>query len=229
MTLKVKKIGVGRNKRFFCPDHCGRLRQVPISPAPTTRRSLRGRPAATSHAEIEQAAFQLFVTRGFEATTLDDIGEAIGVGRRTITRYYPSKNDIPWGQFDRTLDGFREILRAMPAELPLHEAVHRGVLAFNDFPTDASPSHRDRMRLILTTPALQAHSVLRYASWREVIAEYVAERTGLQPDDLLPQTIGQVALALALTSYQAWLTDEDASLPDLLDATMAHLRTYVAS
>lgn len=229
MTLRVKKIGVRGNNRFFCPDRCGRLRQVPTSPAPTTRRSLRGRPAATSHAEIEQAAFQLFVTRGFEATTLDDIGEAIGVGRRTITRYYPSKNDIPWGQFDRTLDGFREILRATPTDLPLPEAVHRAVLAFNDFPTDASPSHRDRMRLILTTPALQAHSVLRYASWREVIAEYVAERTGTRPDDLLPQTVGQVSLALALTAYQAWLADESSSLPRLLDTTMAHLRSYLAT
>lgn len=28
--------------------------------------------------------------------------------------------------------------------------------------------HRDRMRLILTTPALQAHSMLRYASRRQV-------------------------------------------------------------
>lgn len=203
---------------------------MPTTPAHAKpRSSLRGRPAATTHAEIEQAAFQLFMTKGFEATTLDDIGEAIGVGRRTITRYYPSKNDIPWGQFDRTLDAFREILRSMPTELPLHIAVHRGVLAFNDFPTDASPSHRDRMRLILTTPALQAHSVLRYASWREVIADYVAERTGLRSDDLLPQTVGQVSLALALTSYQAWLDDEDASLPDLLDATMGHLRTYVSS
>jgi TetR/AcrR family transcriptional regulator, regulator of mycofactocin system len=205
---------------------------VQISPTsttqtPTPRGSLRGRPAVTTHAEIEQAAFQLFVTKGFDATTLDDIGVAIGVGRRTVTRYYPSKNDIPWGQFDRTLGDFREILRAMPADLPLHEAVHRGVLAFNDFPPDASPSHRDRMRLILTTPALQAHSVLRYASWREVIAEYVAERTNQHPNDLLPQTIGQVSLALALTAYQAWLTDENASLPHLLDATMTHLRAYL--
>lgn len=73
--------------------------------------------------------------------------------------------------------------------------------------------------------------MLRYASWREVIAEYVAERTDGRPDDLLPQTIGQVslALALALTAYQAWLADEGASLPDLLDATMAHLRSYVSS
>jgi hypothetical protein len=113
-------------------------------------------------------------------------------------------------------------------DFPLHESILLGVVAFNDFPADAQPSHRNRMRLILTTPELQAHSVLRYAEWRRVIAEYVAERTGLRPDDLLPQTVGQVALALALTSYQAWLADETASLPNLLNATMAHLRTFLA-
>src|SRR5213596_499984 len=121
------------------------------------RRSAVGRPEATSHAEIEQTAFRLFARHGFEATTLDAIATEVGVSRRTLFRYYSSKNDIPWGQFDRTLDGFRKILDAMPNDIPLHEAVHRGVLAFNEFPEDAQPPHRQRMRLILETPTLQAH------------------------------------------------------------------------
>ncbi len=68
------------------------------------------------------------------------------------------------------------------------------------------------MRLILTTPTLQAHSVLRYAQWRAVIAEHVALRLDLAPDDVLPRTVGHVSLALALTAYEAWLDDEDAHL-----------------
>ncbi len=134
-----------------------------------------GRPEVTSHAAIEAAAFRLFAARGFEQTTLDAIADEVGVSRRTLFRYYASKNDIPWGQFDRTLDAFREILASLPDDLPLWEAVHRGVVAFNDFPPDAQPPHRDRMRLILTTPALQAHSVLRYSEWRQVIAEPLLE------------------------------------------------------
>jgi mycofactocin system transcriptional regulator len=189
----------------------------------TVRRSLAGRPEVTSHAAIEHAAFRLFGDGGFDATTLDAIAAEVGVGRRTLFRYYASKNDIPWGQFDRTLDGFREILNAMPADLPLHEAVHRGVLAFNDFPEDAEPPHRDRMRLILETPALLAHSVLRYAEWRAVIAEYVAARLDLEPDDLLPRTVGHVSLALALSAYEQWLDTPDGSLPELLDSAMSML------
>ncbi|MFW6090358.1 MAG: mycofactocin system transcriptional regulator [Actinomycetota bacterium] len=186
-----------------------------------------GRPVATTHGEIEQAAFRLFAERGFEGTTMAAIADAIGVGRRTLFRYYESKNDIPWGQFDRTLDRFRRILDESPADLPLHEAVHRAVLRFNEFPADAQPPHRERMRLILRTPALQAHSVLRYAQWRHVIAEYVAWRRGLAPDDLLPRTVGHVSLALALTAYEQWLEEPSASLHGLLDQCMHRLRDYL--
>lgn len=198
-----------------------------MSALPPQGLSAVGRPVATSHGEIEQAAFRLFAQRGFEGTTLDAIAAEVGVGRRTLFRYFESKNDIPWGQFDRTLEDFRQLLAATPTDLPLWEAVHRGVLAFNDFPTGAEPPHRDRMRLILTTPALQAHSVLRYAQWRAVIAEYVAGRLSLAADDLLPRTVGQVSLALALTAYDAWLADEQAELEELLDRVTIGLRSFL--
>lgn len=188
-----------------------------------------GRPEATSHAAIEQAAFELFAQRGFEGTTLDDIAAAVGIGRRTLFRYYRSKNDIPWGQFDHTLAGFRDLLRAIPDDVPPHEAVRRGVLAFNDFPDDARPSHRDRMRLILTTPALQAHSMLRYAQWREVIAVDVARRTRATPSDLAPQLAGHLALAVALAAYDHWLATPDLTLRACLELAFAGIGPLTGS
>jgi mycofactocin system transcriptional regulator len=193
----------------------------------TGRRRAAGRPEVTSHAEIEAAAFGLFAARGFEQTTLEAIADEVGVSRRTLFRYYASKNDIPWGQFDRTLDAFREILAGLPDDLPLWEAVHRGVVEFNDFPPDSEPPHRDRMRLILTTPALQAHSVLRYGEWRQVIADYVARRRHVPPEDLLAQMIAQVSLALALTAYEAWLADERSDVRALIDEAMTGLRAHL--
>ncbi|GAA4723729.1 mycofactocin system transcriptional regulator [Nocardioides endophyticus] len=190
--------------------------------------SSRGRPVATSHAQIEAAAFRLFAERGFESVTMADIAAEVGVGRRTLFRYFESKNDIPWGQFASTLDGFRAILAETPDDVPLAEAVQRAVLAFNEYPADAYPPHRDRMRLILETPALQAHSVLRYAEWRAVIAEYVASRCGLLPTDTLPRTVGSVSLALAISAYEGWLAVPDSDLATLLDETMASLRGYLS-
>ena len=85
---------------------------------PAPKPSLRGRPVATTHGEIEQAAFRLFAERGFERTTLDAIATETGIGRRTLFRYFESKNDIPWGRFDRTLDGFRDPARAGRTSCP---------------------------------------------------------------------------------------------------------------
>lgn len=195
---------------------------------PAARRSLAGRPEATSHADIEQAAFRLFAERGFDGTTLDDIAAAVGVSRRTLFRYYPSKNDIPWGQFDRTLERFRQILRELPQDRPVHEVVQQGVLDFNEFDDAADPPHAERMRLILETPALQAHSVLRYAEWRAVIADYVAERLDLAPTDPLPETVSQVCLALALSAYGLWLRDPGPTLRDRLEQALLDLRSYLA-
>jgi mycofactocin system transcriptional regulator len=199
-----------------------------VSQSARETRRTAGRPEATSHAEIEQAAFLLFAERGFDATSLDAIAEAVGVSRRTLFRYYASKNDIPWGQFDKTLDHFRGLLDDQDPALPLWKAIGRAVRDFNQFPSDAHPPHVERMRLILHTPALQSHAVLRYAEWRRVIEMYLARRLGGSGDDPLPRLAGHVSLALAHAAYELWLEDPEQDLPGLVYGQMESLRAFLA-
>ena len=131
-------------------------------------------------------------------------------------RYYASKNDIPWGTFDDQLDRMRATFAALPPDLPVLAGVRAAVLDFDDVPPHEQPWHRRRLRLILGTPALQAHSTLRSAAWRQVVADYVAQRLGEPPDALVPQTIGHASLGVALAAYERWLSAED-ELRDLLD------------
>ena len=186
-----------------------------------------GRPPATSHAAIEAAAFALFARQGFDETTTDEIAEAAGIGRRTLFRYYPSKYDVPWGQFDASLADFRAVLAHEPSGLPLWVAVQQGVVRFNTFDDSVLDSHRARMRLILQTPSLQAHSVLMYERWRAVIADYVSARTGQPSDSLLPRSVGHVSLALAISAYEQWLKPRPPRLTVLLDRAMNGLRDYL--
>lgn len=187
-----------------------------------------GRPPATSHEEIEEVAFSLFAESGFDDCTTDEIAEAVGIGRRTLFRYFPSKFDIPWGQFDESLDHLRRTLQSMPPELPTWQAVQRSVVLFNTFDSTVMGQHHSRMTLILQTPSLQAHSVLMYERWRSVISEFVAGRYGLRPTDLLPRTIGHVSLALAISAYEQWLREPGANLTDLLEQSLGSLRSYLA-
>jgi mycofactocin system transcriptional regulator len=182
-----------------------------------------GRKRVTSRAELEQAAFALFAAKGFDDTTVDDIAAAAGIGRRTFFRYFPSKNDVPWGEFGLELEKMRVRLKACPPETPLLEAIRVALIDFNYVPAEYVPLHRRRMELILRVPTLFAHSAIRFTAWRQVVAEFVAERTGRRPDELAPQVIAHAVLGVAVAAYEVWLNDLSADIGVLLDEAMREL------
>jgi TetR/AcrR family transcriptional regulator, regulator of mycofactocin system len=194
-----------------------------VIPVPPQLSAAVGRRRATSRQELEETAFGLFAARGFEATTIDEIAAAAGIGRRTFFRYFPSKNDIPWGAFELELDRMRARLRACPPEVAVMDAIREALVDFNRVEPTMVALHRRRMELILRVPALFAHSTLRFTAWREVIAEFVAARTGQRAGQLAPQAIAHAVLGVSVAAYEHWLDDPVADLGELLDTAMRQL------
>ena len=171
-----------------------------------------GRRRTTTQDHISDVALDLFVTRGFDDVSVDDVAHAAGIARRTLFRYYASKNAIPWGDFDAYLVQMRGLLADVPPNAPIRSALRSVLLAFNDFGQEENIRHRERMRVILETATLQAYSMTMYAGWRAVVAEFVARRLGTTPTDLVPQTTAWTMLAVALAAYEHWLADESMPL-----------------
>lgn len=187
-----------------------------------------GRPRVTSRDALERLAFELFARQGFDKTTVDDIAAAAGIGRRTLFRYFASKNDLVWGDFDRQLRKLRMLLAGADPRTPILEAVRAAVVEFNRFDPEEVPWHRQRMELILTVPTLQADSTLRYTAWREIIEEFVARRTGLPVSATPVRLTGNVLLSAAVTAYEQWLSSPDVALPDLLNETIRQVGAGLA-
>ncbi|WP_081238370.1 mycofactocin system transcriptional regulator [Streptomyces viridosporus] len=182
-----------------------------------------GRPRATSRADLERLGFELFARQGFDATTVDDIAGAAGIGRRTFFRYFSSKNDLVWGDFEQQLTGFRDLLSATDPSTPVMDALCHAVVEFNRYDDASVPWHRQRMELILTVPTLQADATLRYAEWRAIVSEYVAARKGLSPSDMVPRLFGYALLAAAISAYEHWLAQDGADLGELLATAIRRL------
>jgi mycofactocin system transcriptional regulator len=180
------------------------------------RESRVGRRRSTTPHHITDVALRLFAARGFENVSVDDVARAAGIARRTVFRYYASKNAIPWGDFDGHLQQLCELLDQVDPDVPVGEALRAALLAFNTFDESETLRHRQRMRVILQTAELQAYSMTMYAGWREVIAAFVARRSGTKTTDLLPQTVAWMMLGVALSAYEHWLDDESVSLPQAL-------------
>jgi len=180
------------------------------------KQSRVGRRRSTTRREITDVAIDLFAGRGFDEVSVDDVAEAAGIARRTLFRYYPSKNAIPWGDFDAHLHHLRELLAAVGPEVSTEHALRDALLSFNTFGESEIDRHRQRMQVILRTTELQAYSLTMYSGWREVIAEFVAARSGAKPRDLVPQTVAWAMLGVALSAYEHWLADESVSLTQAL-------------
>lgn len=56
-----------------------------------------GRRRSTTRDHIADIALDLFATYGFNEISVDDVALASGIARRTLFRYYLSKNAIPRG------------------------------------------------------------------------------------------------------------------------------------
>jgi TetR/AcrR family transcriptional regulator, regulator of mycofactocin system len=175
-----------------------------------------GRRRSTTTDHISNVAIDLFATHGFDEVSVDDVAEASGIARRTLFRYYPSKNALPWGDFDAHLNHMRDLLADLEPDVPIGAALRTALLAFNSFDDNESARHRQRMRVILETAALQAYSMTMYAGWRAVVAEFVAKRLGTKAEDLVPQTVAWTMLGAALSAYEHWLADESVPLMQAL-------------
>jgi TetR/AcrR family transcriptional regulator, regulator of mycofactocin system len=171
-----------------------------------------GRRRSTTTGHISNVAIDLFAARGFDEVSVDDVAEAAGIARRTLFRYYPSKNALPWGDFDAHLAHMRDLLSDLDPGVPIGDALRTALLAFNSFDDQETARHRRRMRVILETAALQAYSMTMYAGWRAVVAAFVARRLGVKSGDLVPQTVAWTMLGVALSAYEHWLADESVSL-----------------
>ena len=176
-----------------------------------------------TRARIERAALELFSAEGFEQVTIEEIAAVAGTSRRTFFRHVGSKADAVWGDFAGHVARLAALLHAAGEDVAVLPAVFGAYVEVNDYAEADLPVLRQRMRLILTEPALQAHSQLRYADVDEVVARYVAARCGQDPAALLPRLVATTTRAAATTAFEVWLSDEDGSLAEALRAAFAQL------
>jgi AcrR family transcriptional regulator len=104
---------------------------------------------------LGQTAVALFAEHGFDSVTVDDVATSAGVSRRTVFRYFPSKEDLVLVHPQRWIDVFDSTVTDNPGESPV-ERVRLGALAVADL-VDADPAGvRQALEVAATHPSLVA-------------------------------------------------------------------------
>lgn len=158
----------------------------------------------TREALIE-AAFELFQAKGFEATTVEEIADAVDVSSRTFFRYFASKEDLPLTVQEEQFGAILEALEGRPPEEPVLTALRNAMVSI------ARASERGELgfdaawaqcviEMMSQSPAILARSLEHAQKKQADLTRVISTRMGVDPDqDLRPH----IAAAMSACAFQA--------------------------
>ncbi|MER7959542.1 TetR family transcriptional regulator [Streptomyces sp. NPDC096030] len=123
--------------------------------------------------ELAAAAMELFATKGYEATTVDEIAAAAGVARRTFFRHFRSKEEAIFPDHDDTLVRAEAVLNAAPPhEHPL-DTVCRGIKEVMKMYAGSPAVSVERYRLTREVPTLREREIASVARYERLFTRYL--------------------------------------------------------
>jgi AcrR family transcriptional regulator len=155
----------------------------------------------TREALIE-AAFTLFAEKGFGATTVEEIADAVDVSSRTFFRYFSSKEDVALTIQEEQVAAILAALDECPHDEPIVTALrHAGVRVMRAYEGGAAGFDRDRFEclqdLMHSSPALLARSLELSQKKQSLLTEAVARRMGVDAEhDLRPHVVASAAIGV---------------------------------
>ncbi len=123
--------------------------------------------------ELAAAAMELFASKGYEATTVDEIAAAAGVARRTFFRHFRSKEEAIFPDHDDTLIRAEAVLNAAPPhEHPL-DTVCRGIKEVMKMYAASPAVSVERYRLTREVPTLREREIASVARYERLFTRYL--------------------------------------------------------
>ncbi|HZG05368.1 MAG TPA: TetR family transcriptional regulator [Streptomyces sp.] len=159
--------------------------------------------------ELAAAAMELFATKGYEETTVDEIAAAAGVARRTFFRHFRSKEEAIFPDHDDTLERAKAVLDAAPAhENPL-DTVCRGIKEVLKMYAASPAVSVERYKLTRKVPTLREREIASVARYERLFTRYllghfdetaVSHRDG-EDDGLDEPLLAEVAASAVVTAH----------------------------
>ncbi len=185
--------------------------------------SIRERKRQLVREVIHQAALKLFLQHGYDDVTVDDIAREAGISRRTFFHMFPSKEDVMLAHLDGVGAHMVHLLATRPKTETLLVSLRHAFKPLLDLHTHDAELARNRIRLVLETPALRARHLKLLDSWVHLLAKQCAQKLGLPSADGLPRLTAWIAVATLDVALHEWSHQQDEALLPHVDATFAQL------
>jgi AcrR family transcriptional regulator len=187
---------------------------------------LRERKRQQTRERLTRAAMALFLERGFEATTLDDIATAADISRRSFFHYFDSKEDVVFAWHEEITAALVAEIAARPASESMLAAAENAIAAMV---RQIEPGEAIAMaRLKRDNPALQARDQVKYEQLERALAEALARRAVHKAEKLDARLVAMIATGAMRIGGELWATEGAREKPEaLVKRTFAAMRAIL--
>ncbi|MGE4426113.1 MAG: TetR/AcrR family transcriptional regulator [Solirubrobacteraceae bacterium] len=145
---------------------------------------------------ILAAALGLFDRQGFHATTIPEIAAAAGVSPRTVSSYFPAKEDLVFPDTEETFGRLAARLDERVAGETAADALRAWIAAESPGWEGHDDEGRVRRRIVAADEMLFAYEQHHKARAQQVVASAIADDLGASVDDLEPQMAAAATFAV---------------------------------
>ncbi|WP_338118331.1 TetR family transcriptional regulator [Streptomyces coryli] len=191
---------------------------------------LRERKKQRTREALIRAAIELFIERGYEQTTVDEIAAAVDVSQRTFFRYFATKEDVAFALHDMIEQRFFAAVREQPPGVPPSQAMRIAIEStWNGIGASIEDTVPVRvyMRMWQTieqTPALVAVLLRRSIDSSERLAAEIARREGVDLEtDPRPRVVVAAYTGVMQAAARHWGTNAEVTVDAARERTMAYL------
>lgn len=195
----------------------------------------RERKKQRTREELISAAFELFQEKGFRATTVEEIADAVDVSPRTFFRYFTSKEDVVVASQQEAFGTFMQAFTDRPVDEPVMTAIRRSAVRVvrateTGELDDLKELAIDPIRFACTLQMMGedskvlGHTLEDNLKKQVHLAEVIGARMGVDVEtDMRPLVVASAVTSAFSTAFGLIANDEsnDRSLADLLDHVFA--------
>jgi AcrR family transcriptional regulator len=167
--------------------------------------SLRERKKEATRRALLGAANRRFHKAGYEATTIDEVCQDVGISRRTFFRYFEDKESLAFPHRRERLERFVELLANTPADESPVGGLRRISQVFAKEYTRNRAALVAQQRLIETAPALLARENEIDRDWENSMARAFRARADDGPDAALhSRVLAGAAIGVIRATMRHW-------------------------
>jgi AcrR family transcriptional regulator len=184
--------------------------------------SLTARRMARTRRQLAETAARLFLERGYDETTVEEIAAEVEVSPRTFFRYFSSKEDVLDEILTTTIASIIASLRDRPMTEPLLASL-RAAAATCLGGSAEDPRSFALFGVVHRSPALRARFIARTRDDEGRLAEILATRLGLSTSSPVPLFAAGALIGVVTTIFDFWPTASPDELERLVDLAITAL------